>query len=176
MRELRGATVRNFAEDPPSDQVKMLCRSRTVSEKSRQGYLYPGSPLDVEAATWVRRALAYGNLRRLAHELRTLAATYYPDEVRMRARFAILALAIGAIVERRIAARKSTPRPPRRKGRGSARKARQAIDNRVYGEMAHCAVCGQEFRAAGRNWKYRIHCRPKCTNKAWMRAHPRKRA
>jgi hypothetical protein len=150
------------------DQIDRLLWARRIGSHSPIT-----SNAAIDAAYYAGRALAAGSLPTLCRRLRELA-TDKSETIRMRARFAILALAIEAIVHRRAAARNSAPHPPRRKGRGQARKARQAIDNRIHGETVPCAVCGQEFRAVGRNWKYRTHCRPKCTNKAWMKAHPRR--
>lgn len=174
--------MRNFAENPPSDPARLLYAARTISEKVRMGFLHAAHA--VESATYVRRALAYGNLRRLALELRDLAANYYPDEIRARARFAFLALAIEAIISRRP---KPKPRAPRSGAKTAAthaaqidqkpaRKARIAVDNRIDGQLIVCAHCGKEFAAKGRNRNFRIYCSPKCTNKAWSKAHPRRAA
>lgn len=164
--------MRNFAEEPPSDPVRMLYASRTISEQVRTGYPSPSKA--TEAATYVRRALAFGNLRRLSRELRDLAANYYPGEVRARARFAILALAIEAIVARRDAERKAALPARRRTARKPRRKGPTKVDNVVRGEMAVCPECGKEFRRDGRAWSIKVHCSKRCKNRAWAKAHPRR--
>lgn len=137
-----------------------------------------------EAAALVRRALSIGNLPRLARTLRKCATAPYGYTERGRASCAILALAIEAIIARRPKPKPRAPRSGSKMAAASsaqidqkpARKPRIAVDNRVDGELIVCAHCGKEFPAKGRNRNFRIYCSPKCTNKAWSKAHPRRAA
>jgi len=68
----------------------------------------------------------------------------------------------------------SDPQTPPESGLLPPQEPLEAIDNRPGVALAECAHCGREFRPDARNRKRQIYCPGgRCTNAAWMKAHPR---